>query len=439
VPVLVLALVAGSTSLRAQSDGDLDPSYVVAPVGIEPALDLFGGVACGLNGLCYVAISHYTPSASFDFLPLKFYSGGGFQTAGLAAFDLGGTNDDFAPGVAVDASGRVVLAGKAEDGGPAGNDVQVAIARFVPGPGTLALDGGFSGDGKQTVNFVGGAGANAVAIAPDGKIVVAGCYDTGGVDGLDILVVRFDTSGTPDPGFDGNGIKTFGFNLGGGNTDCATAVAVQHDGKVVVAGYAQFSATDYDFAIARLDTAGALDPTFSAPDGMVTVAFDLGNTDEDKAQAIAIDHLGRIVVAGGATGNPSEHVAMVRLTRTGAIDSTFGTLTRFTGPIGEVASVAALSPPSRRILYLDSAGVHALTDHGQPDMSFSGDGQAPFDDPGGTAEVAKAMTLHGGRPVVTGRSFRSDDALIVMRYFMRQIFGDDFESGDDDSWGGLVW
>src|SRR5262249_8719027 len=104
------------------------------------------------------------------------------------------------------------------------------------------------------------------------------------------------------------GFGTFGkavipFNKGGALNDQARAVAVDAQGRTIVAGFAQFGATDYDFAVTRLKLDGSPDPTFGN-NGTKTIAFDLGGGHDDRATSVAIDAQGRIVVAGYAEATP---------------------------------------------------------------------------------------------------------------------------------------
>ena len=76
----------------------------------------------------------------------------------------------------------------------------------------------------------------------------------------------------------GNGYAQAAFDLGGSNNDTGTDVAVQTDGKYVVVGSSQFSATDFDFAIARFNRDGTLDTTFNGSGGKKAVSFDIGGS-----------------------------------------------------------------------------------------------------------------------------------------------------------------
>ena len=149
-----------------------------------------------------------------------------------------------------------------------------ASASAAPGD----LDVSFSGDGKQTTDFGGADAAAAVAMQADGKIVVAGS------SGGDFALARYGADGALDPSFSGDGLVTT--DLGG--TDAGQGVAIQADGRIVVAG-----SSGGNFALARYTAGGGLDPSFSG-DGLQTTDFGA----DDGATAVAIQADGRIVAAG---------------------------------------------------------------------------------------------------------------------------------------------
>ncbi|MDQ3042729.1 MAG: hypothetical protein M3R11_10195, partial [Acidobacteriota bacterium] len=115
------------------------------------------------------------------------------------------------------------------------------------------LDPTFDADGKVLTNI--GAGAvtgRGMVIQPDGKIVVAGATDLNN-PGSDFVVTRYNTDGTLDATFDGDGKVTTDFN---NKSDAAFAVALQSDGRIVVVGVSGTTNSDKDFAIARYNTDG---------------------------------------------------------------------------------------------------------------------------------------------------------------------------------------
>lgn len=140
---------------------------------------------------------------------------------------------------------------------------------------------------------------------------------------LDLLLFA---DGDLDTSFSVDGLATVDFAIGSTHEERASAAAVGPDGRLVVVGRARFSASDTDFAIARLNPNGTLDTTFSG-DGLQTVAFDLGTPSNtqivDEAKSVAIDRSGRIVVCGTAKDATTYRVAVARLTTTGALDASF--------------------------------------------------------------------------------------------------------------------
>jgi uncharacterized delta-60 repeat protein len=103
------------------------------------------------------------------------------------------------------------------------------------------------------------ATGNGVAIQTDGKIVVAGS------DGFHIAVVRCNSNGILDTTFNGTGGVTTPIDT----QDRANAVALQTDGKIVVAG-AIINTSGPSIAVVRYNTNGALDNTFNGTGKVIT-------------------------------------------------------------------------------------------------------------------------------------------------------------------------
>jgi uncharacterized delta-60 repeat protein len=137
-------------------------------------------------------------------------------------------------------------------------------------------------------------------LQPDGKIVIAGFCDT---SNYDFCVVRLNADGSLDPSFDGplgNGNGKFLMQIGEGN-DHANAIVLQPDGKIVLAGYCANGSTD-DFCLARLHTDGTFDSSFDGPNGNGNGKFLLAmGTGDNAATAVALQPDGKIVVAGACS------------------------------------------------------------------------------------------------------------------------------------------
>jgi uncharacterized delta-60 repeat protein len=174
-----------------------------------------------------------------------------------------------------------------------------------------------SGGGIVTTDFGGSDAGSSIVLQTDGKIIVAGESSGGGDGGF--AIVRYNADGSLDATFDDDGKVTTDF----GGYEYATSVALQGDGKIVVAGYNSIisSSGGGDFAVVRYNANGSLDTTF---DGDGKVVTDFGGWDE--AESVTIDSNGKIVVAGytGISSSGGGDFAVVRYNIDGSLDTTFG-------------------------------------------------------------------------------------------------------------------
>lgn len=179
------------------------------------------------------------------------------------------------------------------------------------------LDPTFGSGGKVTTDFGGNETAWGVAVQPDGKAVVAGTrIDPGPSD--DFVLARYTVSGALDPTFDGDGKVTTDF---GGRSDGADDLALQADGKIVAAGSGfPEEVRPVDFALARYNRDGTLDTTFGAG-GRVLTTF--AQNSIDRANALAIQPDGKIVVAGSTRSGPRSEFALARYLPNGSLDASF--------------------------------------------------------------------------------------------------------------------
>jgi uncharacterized delta-60 repeat protein len=216
------------------------------------------------------------------------------------------------------------------------------------------------------------------------------------------------TSGNLDPTFGTNG--TVLTDVGG--LDVAYGMAVQSDGRIVVAGFSNMGGS-YDFALARYGGGGTLDPTFGAGGTVLTDVDATGSYDE--ARAVATQPDGKIVAAGSSDASGNSDFAVVRYNHDGTPDRTFGTggtaLTDASGAGRYDAAYAVAVQPDGKILAAGSSDASGSSDFavvrynhdGTPDRTF-GTGGTVITDLGGT-DYAYAMALCGdGRIVVAGSS-----------------------------------
>jgi uncharacterized delta-60 repeat protein len=322
---------------RYNPDGSLDPSFA-GDGTIETG---FGGEPSAANAVAIQPDGKIVAAGETDFGDGRFalarYNPDGspdtdFAGDGRVLTDIGG-GDDGANAVAIQPDGKIVAAGNTAFGG--GN---FGLARYNPDG---SLDTTFAGNGKLEVGFGGNEAANAVAIqADDGKIVVAGESD---LDDGGYALVRLSSDGSLDPSFDGEGKVFTQFNGG------ANALAIQADRKIVAAGLA--GNADADFSLARYNPDGSLDSSFSGNGLLVT---DFGAN--DGANAVAIQADGKIIAAG-ETELDTGDFALARYNPDGDLDPTFGDDGRVVTDLGafDVATGVAIQPDGRIV----AAGVRS--------------------------------------------------------------------------------
>lgn len=184
-----------------------------------------------------------------------------------------------------------------------------------------SLDTSFGTGGKVVTSINNGADkAYGVALQTDGKIVVAG-MTTSSISGRDFACVRYNADGSLDSAFGSGGIVTS--DLQTGSDDVAYSVAIQSDGKIVLAGYSD-DGSNKNAALIRLNANGTIDASFGTS-GKVITEFITGKADEIKT--IKIHTLtGNIVVGGtSSTTSTASQAIIARYTSTGTLDTAFNT------------------------------------------------------------------------------------------------------------------
>jgi uncharacterized delta-60 repeat protein len=232
-----------------------------------------------------------------------------FGTGGKATVGFSTSGFDQLSAIALQPDGRIVLAGRANSGR---SDSPFALARLN---NDGSLDTTFGKGGKLTTNFLGNRNqANDLVIQPDGKIIAAGwATRVAPAYSLEIMAIaRYNGNGSLDTTFGSAGLVTNDFGCRGGE---ARAVALQRDGKLVVAGLAGFlraSRPRVDIAVVRYKGDGALDGSFGNRGESITVL----QSGADVADAIALQKDGKIVVAGstsdGTIGGVHSDFALAR-------------------------------------------------------------------------------------------------------------------------------
>jgi uncharacterized delta-60 repeat protein len=284
-----------------------------------------------------------------------------------------------------------------------------ALALGVCAPGALAapgdLDPSYGSAGKATIDYGDNDGAFALALQPDGKLVLVG-YESSKA-GHQSAAFRLTTDGKRDLGFNADGSAQVSF----GGASVAHAVALQSDGKIVLAG--QTEATGSDFTVARLDSFGGTDTTFSAPTGKTTVQF-FGN---DAAHAVLVAPDGSIVLAG--YGGMNNNLAQTRVTSTGGLDNGFGGLGLSEENLGgsELGFGGARQPDGKIITVGSTSSANdialsRINADGSPDTTAEDNGAISLTV--GGADVGRAVAvLPDGKILVAGGGGPGNDMFVL--------------------------
>jgi uncharacterized delta-60 repeat protein len=327
------------------------------------------------------ALARYNPNGSLD----TSFSGDGKQTIDFGGFDA-------ASGVAIQANGRIIAVGRGSG--------DFALARYNPNG---SLDTSFSGDGRQLTDFGGNDAAYGVALEAQGKMVALG-RGSG-----DFALARYNPNGSLDASFSGDGRQITDF----GSFDEGRGVALGGNGKIVTVGDAGIG----DFALARYNPNGSLDPSFSA-DGKRTTDFG----GDDAAYGMALQTDGKIVAVGGGgtaqSGVPlhgsGEYFALARYNPNGSLDPSFSGDGRQRTDFGgsDRASGVALQTDGKIVVVGnggagDDFALARYNPNGSLDPSFSGDGRQTTDFGGGDAAHGMALQANG-KIVAIGHGLGSD-------------------------------
>jgi uncharacterized delta-60 repeat protein len=405
-----LLTIASTLAVKA-SAGDLDTSFGsggLATVQFGTS-NMGNAVAIQSDGKILLAGSvRTTSSATEDVIVLRFNTDGSldatFGSGGHVTTDFNGA-DDSANAIAVQADGKIVVAG--------------ASSNVTPGPTSFGLvryhangnlDTSFGSAGKVTTTLLGGSELYAIAIQSDGKIVVAGMagdsfavarynsdgsfdnsFGSGGiatilgdsgfpafasslvlqpdgkivVGGGDVIIahfltgnfvlVRSNVDGTLDTAFGNGGIVEtpfFGFGRG-----TISALALQIDGKILAAGDAKPPESNNEsFALARYNTDGALDTSFG-DNGIVITDF---NPATDEARGVAVQSDGKIIAAGFAGPSGNLDFALARYNSDGTLDANFGSGGQVTTAVSNSDdSINAIAlQPDGKVLAAGSSGLN---------------------------------------------------------------------------------
>lgn len=313
--------LGGLALARYNTDGSLDSTFGSAGKSVFPfgilancaALQPDGKtVVAGGRGPLGFALQRYNSDGSLDVT----FGSAGTVTTRILGFE------DVANAIAIQPNGKIVAVGFADTTHVFRQKPDFAIARYKR-DGTL--DSTFGIGGKVTTDFLGFADiANSVAVQPDGKIIAVGSMRLNAFEpGVEqFSVARYNIDGALDSTF-GVGGKVRPFFFGG--FDQANAVALLPNGEIIVAGFATNNhlPSISDFAMTRLNRDGSIDASFGSS-GKVATDF---SSEFDSANSIGVQPDGKIVLVGVVSkGRFAEATdfAVARYNADGSLDESFG-------------------------------------------------------------------------------------------------------------------
>jgi uncharacterized delta-60 repeat protein len=288
--------------------------------------------------------------------------------------------------IAIQRDGRILLAGTGRD--PVTATLALAVVRLNTDG---SLDQRFGSGGRVTIPVGSVAIANAVGLWPDGRIILGGSTIT---DHKHFVAARLTPGGRIDTSF-GQGGVTIMDQVG-----AAWGRVVQRDGKVVLAGQGADGPV-WAFMAARLGLDGTPDPTFGRG-GVVTTRIGTSSA----GLAVALDAAGRILITGPATWDRPV-VATIRLQPDGSPDTAFGSNGVSMHP-GSGVNAMTLQDDGRILLAGVGAGLMRLNADGTPDTTFGTRGFGFY--PIGTKDAANGVVVNGanGTAMLTGAATIDD-------------------------------
>ena len=311
------------------------------------------------------------------------------------------------------------------------------------------LDSSFGrGAGYVATSFPNPAFADGLVMQGDKTIVVGSVDNTANGSSGDFAIVRYNKDGSLDNSFGNGGKVVVDF---GGNDDLASAVTLQ-GGKIVVVGYTSPDDNNFSFALARLESNGKLDKSFGNG-GKVVVGF---NDGYDFADAVTTTS-DKIVVAGSTqAGTGGDNFVVARFNNNGALDTTFGSggkvVTDFAGGFDAANGVAMMGDSILAAGYVQEPtgsdfGLVRYTKTGALDTTF-GQGGKTTTDFGHGDDYGHSVSVNGDRILVVGSASNgSDQDFAAAVYTKNGVLDPSFSgngkatiagAGDDEAFGGAL-
>ena len=420
--VISLFLFFTIQSSLAQMPGELDIQFGQDGITTVDAEGLGRDDGCNFirqltNGKLIVCGRHRTtgfPPYESDFLLAQFNLDGSldlnFGQNGFAITDLGGESESLAK--VFEHDGKILSVGTSDQSG----SFEHAILEYELSGN---LNTSFGNGGVEYNQPLGNSStlSDAMIDADDNLIATGGSS----VSGVGVLLSKYGQNGTPITSFGVSGSVSHDLGL----IESTSELEIQDDGKIVLAGYQAASGNPEDVLICRLNADGSLDGSFNS-NGWVNLAL---SPNIDRANDIAIDGNGRIVVVGFTT-NLAEtgfEAFAARLLTDGNYDNTFGSNGVVYLDIGDgndMASSLVLQPDGKIIIggssndgNDDNFCLIRLNEDGSLDPTFGNNGIVITEISVGYDAIADMELQADGKLVVGGTArVGSNDDIVLARY-----------------------
>jgi uncharacterized delta-60 repeat protein len=411
---LGIMLLTTSLNLSAQV-GDLDPSFGsngFSKVEFDNGDDLGLALALQTDGKILQAGTTFN-GLDYDFGVVRYLSDGSldgtFGFGGKLSLDIGGESD-FLEDMILQPDGKILACGSYK----AGNQYDFVLARLTS---SGSPDPGFGENGfvKLALDSMRWESGRALALQDDGKILVTGYKVKSNGSDQDVIVLRFYEDGSLDESFGDGGLLVL--PLGNGH-EIGSAITIQPDGKILVAGETDIGSDIFAFVLLRLLPDGQLDSSFG-DSGWVSAK--IGS--QSFGYAIALQSDGKILVGGESRNNSKADFALACFLPDGSLDPDFGDSGVLISSIGggdDVLYDLALQPDGKilGVGFAETGSVFhfALVRYlkeGQLDSSF-GDGGMAISALGPSINLGYAVALQPDQRILVGGSVSFDFA--VARY-----------------------
>jgi len=352
-----------------------------------------------LAGNCY-------NGTNFDFCAARYLANGSLDTTWngtgkvITAIGIG---DDYARAMTLQPDGKVLLAGYCWNG----TNYDFCAARYLANG---ALDSTWNGTGK-VITPIGTSDdvATSMTLQPDGKVLLAGNCGNGA--NYDFCAARYLANGTLDTTWNGTGKVITAI---GSDNDFANSMALQPDGKVLLAGY-RGNGANYDFCAARYLANGTLDTTWNGTGKVITAI----GSDNDFAAPMTLQPDGKVLLAGYCWNGTNNDFCAARYLANGSLDTTWNGTGKVMTAIGSDndSAVAMTLQPDGKVLLAGYCSNGTNNDfcaarylaNGTLDTTWNGTGTSPgtvITPIGSGNDAARSITLQpDGKVLLAGHCF----------------------------------